>query len=152
MIVYIASDHAGYFLKEFVKKDLEKQGFLVRDFSNPVYDVNDDYPDFIVPCVKTFSEETGGNAEKGKCIIFGGSGNGEAIAANRLKGIRAFLCNNENLELVKLARLHNNCNVISFAARFVTEEFTLEALQTFFTTQFDGERHARRLLKIDYYL
>ncbi len=152
MIVYIASDHAGYFIKEFVKKDLENRGFLVKDFSNPVYDVNDDYPDYIIPCIKKFIEDTNGNTDKGKCLIFGGSGNGEAICANRFKNARAFLCNNENLELVKLSRAHNNCNIISFGARFVSEQFTKVAIETFFITPFEAGRHVKRVLKIDYNL
>jgi ribose 5-phosphate isomerase B len=154
MKIYLATDHAGFELKEKIKKDLISRGFVVEDFGAAQYDAADDYPDFILPCVKQYMKETGGNFEKGLAIVLGASGTGEAIAANRVKGARAVVCNQKDLEnaqeIVKLGRLHNNANVLSFGARFVTEQQALEIIKTFQTTSFEGGRHQKRVFKIDY--
>jgi ribose 5-phosphate isomerase B len=154
MKIYLATDHAGFYLKEIVKSDLEARGFVVEDFGATSYGASDDYPDFIFPCVKQYIKETGGNFEKGFCIILGGSGTGEAIVANRIKGVRAVVCNQKDissaLEIVKLGRQHNNANVLSIGARFLDEKQALEAIKTFQTTLFEGGRHQKRVFKIDY--
>jgi ribose 5-phosphate isomerase B len=105
--------------------------------------------DFIYPCIKKYLTDTNGDARLGLAVIFGGSGTGEAIVANRIRGARAVVCNSNNLEIIKLGRAHNNCNVLSFGARFVDERFALEAIKTFMSTPFEGGRHAQRVLKID---
>ncbi len=153
MKIYLATDHAGYYLKEIIKADLIKRGFVVEDFGASSFKEDDDYPDFIYPCVKQYIKDTGGNFEKGFCIILGGSGTGEAIVVNRVKGVRAVILNGktqESLELVKLGRQHNNANVLSIGARYADEKQVLEAIKIFQTTQFEAGRHQRRVFKIDY--
>lgn len=150
MKIYLATDHAGFYLKEIIKKDIIGRGFLVEDFGAMEYDAADDYPELIFPCVKQYIKETGGNFEKGFCIILGGSGTGEAIVANRVRGARAVVCNGNDLEIVKLGRQHNNANILSFGARFVDEKKAFEAIKLFQTTQFEGGRHQKRVFKIDY--
>lgn len=154
MKIYLATDHAGFYLKEIIKADLISRGFVVEDFGANSFSESDDYPDFIHPCVKQYVKDTGGNFAKGFCVIFGGSGTGEAIVANRVKGARAVVCNQKDLEnaleIVKLGRQHNNANVLSFGAKFVTDKQALEIIKTFQTTQFEGGRHQTRVFKIDY--
>jgi ribose 5-phosphate isomerase B len=149
MHIYLASDHAGIFLKEFVKNYLEKKGYIVKDFSNPKYDEGDDYPDFIFPCVEAYKKEINSDFKRGVCMIFGGSGTGEAICANRVRGMRAVVCNSNDLEIIKYGRLHNNANILSFGARFVKEEFALKAIEVFLQTSFEGGKHSRRIFKLD---
>lgn len=153
MKIYLATEHAGYYLKEVIKTDLIGRGFLVEDFGSYSFKQDDDYPDFIYPCIQQYMKETGGNTAKGFCIVLGGSGTGEAIVANRVKGIRAVVLNGktvESLELVRLGRQHNNANVLSIGARFVDEKQALEAIKLFQSTSFDAGRHQRRVFKIDY--
>src|SRR3989338_5854680 len=104
--ICLAADHAGFELKEHVKSFLSSQGYEVKDFGTHSYDKEDDYPDFMIPCAEEVS--------KSKClgIIFGGSGQGEAISANKVKGIRAAVYYGFNIELVKLSKLHNNANIL----------------------------------------
>lgn len=149
MKIYMASDHAGFYLKEKVKEDFQTRGLLVEDFGANDFNQEDDYPEFIYPCVKTFLDRTNGDTKKGFCIIFGGSGTGEAIVANRLRGIRAVVYNGNPVEIVKLGRMHNNGNVLSIGARFVNEKECLEAIKIFMGTQFEGGRHTKRILKLD---
>jgi ribose 5-phosphate isomerase B len=149
MKIYLASDHAGFYLKEKVKQDLESRGFLIEDFGAHSFESIDNYPEIIAPCIKRYKQETRGNFASGFCIVFGGSGTGEAIVSNRFKGIRAVVLNSENLELVKLGREHNNANVLSVGARFVSEKTCLEAVKVFQTTPFQNGRHAKRILELD---
>ncbi len=151
MQIYLASDHAGFFLKEIVKNDLLKRGFLVEDFGATSYNETDDYPDFIYPCVKKYIQKTNGDLKKGIAIVFGGSGTGEAIVANKIKKARTVICNSNfnNFEIVKLGRLHNNCNVLSIGARFLSEAEVLLSIKIFMTTVFEGGRHTKRVLKVD---
>jgi len=149
MIIYLASDHAGYFLKEKTKQEYLDKGFVVEDFGAKNFDEVDDYPDFVAPCVKKFMAITNGDVKKGVCILFGGSGTGEAIVANRVRGARAVVFNSNNLEILKLAREHNNANILSVGARLVSEKDFSEGLRVFTTTPFQGERHSKRILKID---
>jgi ribose 5-phosphate isomerase B len=149
MIIYLASDHAGYFLKERIKQEYLDKGFLVEDFGAKNFDEVDDFPDFVSPCVKKFIATTNGDTKKGIAIVFGGSGTGEAIVANRIRGARAVVLNSTNMEIIKLSRAHNNANVLSVGARFVTESQCLEAIKVFTTTLFDGGRHSKRVLKMD---
>ena len=105
--IVLGTDHAGFELKEEIKKFLIQSGFEVEDMGTSKYDPGDDYPDFIVPAAKKVAADP--NA---KGIIFGGSGQGEAIAANKVKGIRAAVYYGDNLDIVKLSRAHNNCNIL----------------------------------------
>jgi ribose 5-phosphate isomerase B len=149
MKIYLASDHAGFYLKEIIKQDFLSRGFLVEDFGAKNFKEDDDYPDYIYPCVKDFIKNTNGDTKKGVCIVLGGSGTGEAIVANKVRGARTVTLNNSNLEIIKLGRLHNNANVLSIGARFVEEKIVNEAIKIFMTTQFEGGRHKQRILKID---
>jgi ribose 5-phosphate isomerase B len=138
--IAIASDHAGYGYKEFLKERLSVEGFVFNDFGTFSLE-SVDYPDFIHPLAKAIQD---GKLSGG--IIICGSGNGAAMVANRYPDVRAAICWNE--EITKLARQHNNANVISIPARFVSEEEALTFSRIFFTTGFEGGRHERRVEKI----
>ena len=114
--IVLATDHAGFKLKEHVKRFLTEKGYDIKDFGALEYDGLDDYPDFILPAAKYISEH------KLIGIIFGGSGQGEAMAANRIKGIRAAVFYNGPNEIIELSRLHNNANILSIGARFVSSQ------------------------------
>ena len=117
MKIHLATDHAGLELKEKVKLYLSDLNYEVIDHGAYEYDALDDYPDFIFPCANAVS-----NDPESKGIILGGSGQGEAMAANRVKGVRAAVFYNGPDELIKLSRQHNNANILSLGARFMSEE------------------------------
>lgn len=136
----IASDHAGYDLKEAVKKYLEEQGVIATDFGTNSTD-SCDYPDFAHPLASA--------VEQGACefgIAICGSANGITMTVNKHQGCRAAIC--WEPELAALARQHNNANVLSLPARFISEEKALEIVKTFFANDFEGGRHERRVEKI----
>ena len=136
----IASDHAGYDLKEAVKKYLEEQGVIATDFGTNSTD-SCDYPDF--------AHQLASAVEQGTCefgIAICGSANGITMTVNKHQGCRAAIC--WEPELAALARQHNNANVLSLPARFISEEKALEILKTFFANDFEGGRHERRVEKI----
>lgn len=141
MKIAIGSDHAGYKYKELFKSHLSAAGHEVRDFgtdsTEPV-----DYPLFIRPVAEAVAR---GEFERG--IVLGGSGNGEAIVANRVRGVRCSLC--WNVETARLGRAHNNANVLSIGERMVSEPDALAILDTWMTSQFEGGRHQRRIDLID---
>lgn len=142
MKIIIATDHAGFELKEKVKAFLEGD-HEVEDMGSFEYDKNDDYPDFIKPAAEKVTEENC------KGIIFGWSGQGEAIAANRIKGARAAVYYGGNMEIIKLSREHNDANILSIGAGFVDEEEAKKAITLWLETKFLGEeRHKRRIDKI----
>ncbi|MBI2658248.1 ribose-5-phosphate isomerase [Candidatus Woesearchaeota archaeon] len=143
--IFLGADHAGFELKEHVRKYLQKEGFEVVDKGAFKFDANDDYPDFIVPAAKEVAKNKGSRG-----IVFGGSGQGEAIAANRVKGIRAALYYGSKMDIVKLSRTHNDANILSLGARFLTKEQAIEAVKIWINTDFSNEeRHIRRIKKID---
>ena len=141
MNIIISNDHAGTELKNVIKTFLENKGFTVinvgEDLGNSV-----DYPDYIHPLAKDIS-----NKKEEKGIIICGSGNGVSMVANKYKGVRAALCWNK--DIASLSRLHNNANVLSLPARFLTNEQAIEIVQTFLETDFEGGRHERRVKKIN---
>lgn len=141
MNIAIGSDHAGFQYKEKIKVLLQSLGHDVKDFGTnseaPV-----DYPLFIRPVAEAVAR---GQCERG--IVLGGSGNGEAIVANRVKGIRCAL--SWNLESARLGREHNDANVISIGQRMVDLETALEIVRVWLTTPFEGGRHQRRIGLID---
>ena len=141
--IVLATDHAGFELKEHVKKFLLEKGFEIKDFGALEYDALDDYPDFIIPASKFVSEN------KLIGIIFGGSGQGEAIAANRIKGIRAVVFYNGPDDIIKLSRMHNNANILSIGARFVDNQRAEEIINLWLSTTFEEERHQKRIIKLD---
>lgn len=139
--IAIASDHAGFELKTVLADALRRRGLEVRDFgtdsAEPV-----DYPDFIRPAAEAVAR-----GECGRGIVLGGSGNGEAMVANRVRGVRCALC--WNVESARLARAHNDANMLSLGQRLVPKEEALAILDAWLTTPFDGGRHARRIALID---
>ena len=143
MKIFLATDHAGFELKEKLKPFLQKLGYEVEDFGAYELNPEDDYPDFIVPAMKTVAENLGSFG-----IILGGSGQGEAIVANRIKGIRAVVYYGGKEEIIKLSREHNDANVLSLGARFLSEDEAKEAIELWLRTPFSGEeRHLRRIKK-----
>jgi ribose 5-phosphate isomerase B len=142
-IISLGADHAGYTLKEIIKKHLIDTGFEILDFGTfskePV-----DYPDYIIPAAECVSLK---KANYG--IVFGGSGNGEAISANKVKGIRCALC--WNIESAELAKKHNNANMISIGARMVKLEDGIKIVDVWLNTIFENDRHTIRIVKIDNY-
>lgn len=141
--IVLATDHAGFELKEHVKRFLIKKGYDIKDFGALEYDGLDDYPDFILPAAKYISEH------KLIGIIFGGSGQGEAMAANRIKGIRAAVFYNGPDEIVELSRLHNNANILSIGARFVNNQEVEKVIELWLSTDFEEGRHEKRINKLD---
>src|ERR1700758_3063007 len=141
MKIAIGSDHAGFRYKERIKLYLAELGHTVNDFGTdseePV-----DYPLFIFPVARAVAR---GKSERG--VVLGGSGNGEAMAANRIKEVRCALC--WNVETARLARQHNDANIISLGQRMVTEEATLEIVLTWLETPFEGGRHLHRIQLLD---
>ena len=139
MRIHIGSDHAGLEFKGKIVAHLQAKGHDVVDHGPHTFDPLDDYPVFCIPAAEAVAKEPG-------ClgIVLGGSGNGEQIAANKVKGIRSALVWSK--ETAVLAREHNNANVISIGGRMHTEEFCLELVDTFIATPFPGdERHVRRI-------
>ena len=141
--IVLATDHAGFELKEHVKKFLLEKGFEIKDFGALEYDALDDYPDFIIPASKFVSKN------KLIGIIFGGSGQGEAIAANRIKGIRAVVFYNGPDDIIELSRKHNNANILSIGARFVDNHRAEEIINLWLSTTFEEGRHQKRISKLD---
>ncbi len=141
MKIAISSDHAGFEYKEKIRALLIGLGHEVKDFGTfsnaPV-----DYPLFIRPAAEAVAR---GEFDRG--IVLGGSGNGEAIVANKVRGIRCALC--WNVETARLAREHNDSNVLSLGQRMIPEERALEIVRVWLTTPFAGGRHARRIALIE---
>jgi ribose 5-phosphate isomerase B len=139
--IAIGTDHAGYRYKEKIKGFLTEAGHEVQDFGT-FSDESCDYPDFIFPVAKAVAE---GAFERG--IVLGGSGNGEAIAANKVKGIRCAVC--WNTLSAEMARRHNDANVLSLGERMIYEDQLEAIVATWLETPFDGGRHERRIQKIE---
>ena len=145
MRIHIGSDHAGLEFKNDLITYLVAQGHDVTDHGPYEYDALDDYPDFCIPCAEAVAKDSTSLG-----IVLGGSGNGEQIAANKVKGVRAALV--WSIETAKLAREHNNANVISLGQRLHDADFVKQLIDTFIATKFPGdERHVRRIDKISNY-
>lgn len=159
--VYIAADHTGFILKSVLVEYLrDALMYEVEDLGASSLDGDDDYPDYVTPCAKKVVENPGTLG-----IVIGGSGQGEAIAANRVPGVRCALYYGQahamgaidaagapsldGYDIIRLAREHNDANVLSLAARFVTEDDAKEAVRIFIESPFTGEeRHVRRIKKL----
>ena len=141
MKIAIASDHAGFEYKEQIRAWLVGRGHEVKDFgtfsTDPV-----DYPDFIHPAAMAVA-----NGQSDRAIVLGGSGNGEAMVANRIRGVRCALCWNE--ETAKLGRAHNDANALSIGARTIPVDLALRIVEIWLDTPFEGGRHIARIKKID---
>ena len=160
MKVYIAADHAGFYLKKQLIQYLEVKDYEVEDCGAFEMDEVDDYPDFIIPCAQKVAKN-----KDSLGIVIGGSGQAEAISANKVKNIRAALFygpvlaqgatdvtgrrSSNPYEVVRLARLHNDANILSLGARFQTPNDAKAAVTLFLETEFEGGRHQRRLEKIE---
>jgi ribose 5-phosphate isomerase B len=159
MKIYIAADHAGYEFKETIKEFLVGMGHDVADKGAFTFDKDDDYPDFITPCAQAVADDEGSFG-----IVLGGSGQGEAMAANRISGVRCALfyggvlakeavdingrMSDDPYEIVRMTRLHNNANMLSLSGRFTTEDEAKKAITIWLETPFHGEeRHVRRTSK-----
>jgi ribose 5-phosphate isomerase B len=141
MRIAVGSDHAGFQYKQMVADYLRRHGHDVVDFGTaseePV-----DYPDFVRPAARAVSQ---GEVERG--VVFGGSGNGEAMAANRFPGVRCAVA--WNVESAKLARAHNDANMLSIGQRMVSREQALAMVNAWLITPFDGGRHGSRIRKLE---
>ena len=141
MKIALGSDHAGFALKERIKAHLRQGGDEVWDFGTDS-DASVDYPPFILAAAQAVAC---GACDRG--IVLGGSGNGEAMVANRLHGVRCTLC--WNAESARFARAHNDSNVLSLGQRLIAPEAALEIVEIWLSTPFDGGRHSRRLEQIE---
>lgn len=161
MKIAVSTDHAGYEALKRLVEFLQSMGHEVVDYGPQSLNMDDDYPDFILPAAHAVAT---GDCEKG--IILGGSGNGEAMAANRVKGIRCALfygpvlakeavdaegnMSDDPYEIVKLSRQHNDANMLSLSGRFLTLDEMHQAIRIWLDTPFTGlERHSRRIKKLD---
>ncbi len=145
MKIHVATDHAGLELKNVIQAYLLEKGHDVTDHGAHEYDAEDDYPDFIFPCAKAVAADV-----ESRGIILGGSGQGEAMAANRIKGVRAAVFYNGPDDIVKLSREHNNANILSLGARFMTESDIVDVIEMWLDEPFEGGRHQRRIDKLDF--
>ena len=164
MTIYLASDHAGFELKEKVKKFLVDSGYTVKDFGAHTLNPNDDYPDFIRKAALAVASDP----EHSRGVVLGGSGQGEAMVANRVRGVRAAVYyspavahtpsealakggakdGGTPLSIITLSREHNDANILSLGARFLTEEQAIHAVKLWLETPFSNEeRHKRRIAK-----
>jgi len=146
MKILLASDHAGYELKNVIVSFLKDEGFDVEDMGAPVYDKDDDYPTIMLPVAMRVVSDP----ENVRAIVFGKSGNGEAMLCNRFPGIRAAVYYGGPTEIIRLSREHNNSNILSIGAGFVGEEEAKEAVKLWISSRFSGdERHIRRNEMLD---
>jgi ribose 5-phosphate isomerase B len=165
MKIYLGSDHAGFELKEKIKIYLNNLGqYEIQDLGAFNYVENDDYSDYVKQVAEAVAE--GPELEERRGIIFGGSGQGEAMCANRIKNIRAMVFyaqkepnaeidisgtkSSDSFEIIKLAREHNDANILSIGARFITEDEAKFAIELFLNTKFSKEeRHIKRIKKLE---
>ena len=153
MKIFIGTDHAGYVLKEKLLSFLKAQGYDVVDKGAYEYNEHDDYPDFVIPVAQEVSKDP--NNVKG--IILGATGQGEAIAANKFPNVRAVVYYgksqcvvDDEADIIVRSRQHNNANILSLGARYLTEEEMMASVNLWLKTPYTGsERHVRRLAKID---
>ena len=141
MRVAVASDHAGFQYKRLILEHLQRQGFTTQDFGTFSPDPCD-YPDFIVPAAQAVAR-----GEFDRAIVLGGSGNGEAMAANKVAGIRCALCWSE--ETAEFSRRHNDANTLSLGQRMLTSDQALQIVDRWLATPFDGGRHETRVAKLN---
>jgi len=141
LTIALGTDHAGYSYKEAINAFLLEKGYQTKDFGT-FSEESVDYPEFIRPAAEAVAE---GLCDLG--IVLGGSGNGEAMAANKVKGIRCALC--WSVETAKLAKQHNNANVLSLGQRQISKELAIEIVDAWLNASFEGGRHTRRIEMLD---
>ncbi len=146
MKILLATDHAGFNLKNDIKDFLTTEGFEVEDMGAHVLDPEDHYPEIMVPlAMRLLQSETGTRA-----IVFGKSGQGEAMLMNRFPGVRTAVYYGKNIDIIRLSREHNDANVLSLAAGFLTPEEAREAVKLWISTPFSGDaRHVKRNTMLD---
>ena len=144
--IFVASDHAGFALKGELKEFLESSGYTTTDCGAETFQEDDDYPDFIARAAEAISKNS-----RAFAIVIGKSGQGEAIVANRYVGVRAAVYYGGDVSVVSLSREHNDANILSLGAGFLSLEEAKEAVKIFLETSFSGdERHIRRIEKIEH--
>ena len=141
MKIALGTDHAGYEYKEAVKNHLQALGHEIHDFGT-FSNESVDYPEFVRPAAESVAE---GSCDLG--VVFGGSGNGEAMAANKVKGVRCALCWSE--QTARLAKEHNNANVLSIGQRQISKSLALKIIDAWLDARFEGGRHIRRIEMLD---
>jgi ribose 5-phosphate isomerase B len=139
--IALGTDHAGYTYKETIKSYLQENGYETKDFGT-FSEESCNYPEFIKPAAQSVADNL---CDLG--IVLGGSGNGEAMAANKVKGVRCALC--WSVETAKLAKEHNDANVISIGQRQISEQLALEIVKTWLSSKFEGGRHSSRIQMLD---
>jgi ribose 5-phosphate isomerase B len=145
MKIYLASDHAGFAIKESVRQYLQRENYDVQDLGAYSYEREDDYPDIISKA----AEEVSKNPDATRAIIFGHSGQGEAMCANRFPHVRAVVYYGLSEDILILSRRHNNANILSLGGGFLFEDEACLAVSIWLTTEFSGEeRHVRRIKKL----
>ncbi len=145
MKIYIGTDHAGFELKQKLIPFIQSLGHEIVDCGAHEYNKGDDYPDFIAPVAKEVSAD-----ENARGIILGGSGQGEAMAANKFPHVRAAVYYGGTLDIARLSREHNDANILSLGARFLTEDEAKAAVELWLSTPFSREeRHVQRIEKIE---
>lgn len=142
-MIYIASDHAGFELKKQIIEYLKEQKLEVEDVGPHQFDPDDDYPDYCYPCAVKVGQNPGSMG-----IVLGMSGNGEAIVANKAKGVRAAHYYGGHEEIIRLSREHNNANVLALGAKFLSIDDVKRVIDLWIETKFHGGRHERRVNKI----
>ncbi|MFT6361216.1 MAG: ribose 5-phosphate isomerase B [Candidatus Paceibacteria bacterium] len=143
--IHLATDHAGFEMKEFLKSALQELGYTITDHGSFTYDPDDDFTDFIPMAANAVSQNP-----DDKAIILGGSGEGEAMVANRFPNVRATAYYHFDPEIIKVSREHNNANILSVGARFLSNEEVLESVLFWLEIPFPGEdRYARRIEKME---
>lgn len=146
MKIFLGCDHAGFEFKERVKGWLKGLGYEVYDEGAFAYEEDDDYPDF----ASIVAKQVAGNPAENRGLIFGGSGQGEAMTANRYRGVRAAVYYGGPEKIILLSRVHNDANVLSIGARFADEGTVRDMIKLWLETEFPKEpRHWRRIQKID---
>ena len=140
LAIAIGSDHAGFNYKQAIIEHLESRGYAVQDFGTDSTD-SCDYPQFVRPAAEAVAR---GEADRG--IVLGGSGNGEAMVANKVRGVRCALCTSP--KMAEMSRLHNDANALALGARYLDHDLALEILDTWLKTDYEGGRHQRRLDKM----
>lgn len=148
MKIFIAADHAGFHLKRQLMQYLKVKGYEVEDVGAFELNEEDDYPDYVIPCALRVAESYAQGKPDTLGVVIGGSGNGEAIAANKIIGIRAAVYYGGPSQIASLAREHNDANILSLGARFLSVDDAKKALSLWLGAEFEGGRHTRRLEKI----
>lgn len=143
--IYLSGDHAGFKLKEKIRKYLNKRKIKYSDFGPLVYKKTDDYPDFVIPMAQKVAKE-----KDSLGIVIAGSGIGETIATNKVRGIKAVLYHGKSPDLITTSKLHDNANILCIGSRFVKKRDAIKSIELWLKTPFsNATRHKRRLKKID---